>query len=260
MLAGGGAPTKDLLLMRNLLKQSYIQDRVHYHLMDISPYMLIESWLWISEHSRTIDGYEKIDLGLFYADVLDLTEGDRKYFHEHGKVIFGITGGTVGNFSEAAFFRSLDHASEPDDLLVISADTIDGIPSNELDRTLIHKYNHPDFRRFIRPVVRAAISESKVKESADSALDRIKVTLRPGGCGNPGDVPESWSVIVTLEIDGREITLVTSTRYESPELIAFAAGYGWEPVCQIPSPLDHHFMQFLFRRNGAETFGIRSVP
>ena len=71
MLAGGGAPTKDLLLLRNLLAQSYINDHVHYYLTDISMWMLRESALWISEYSQNIDKSKSFSLGLVHGDVLD---------------------------------------------------------------------------------------------------------------------------------------------------------------------------------------------
>jgi uncharacterized SAM-dependent methyltransferase len=50
---------------------------------------------------------------------------DREVFHKQGKVVFAIAGGTIGNFSEAAFFLSLNRAAGDGDLLIISADTID---------------------------------------------------------------------------------------------------------------------------------------
>ena len=168
-----------------------------------------------------------------------------------------ITGGTIGNFSEALFFRSLDHAAVDGDLLIVSADTIDGLPSGSVERVLTDKYDNPDLRRFIKPVVRAVVSESDTQENVNKALERIKVTLRPGGYAHASDVPMSRSVIVTLDVSGREITLVTSTRYQSPDLVSFAAKYGWQVVCQIPSPLNPHYKQFLFRRNKSEKGGTR---
>ena len=125
---------------------------------------------------------------------------------------------------------------------------------------MLLKYDHPDFWRFIRPVVRAVLSESNAQESVSSALARIRVKLSPGGDVYPSDVPGGWSVIVTLDIDGREVILVTSTRYQSTELINYAVRFGWHAVCQIPSPLNPHYKQFLFSRNKAEASGILSIP
>jgi uncharacterized SAM-dependent methyltransferase len=260
MLAGGGAPTKDLLLLRSLLAQPYVQGCVHYYLVDISLWMLRESALWIRENWQTIDGFERIVLRPVHQDVLEMTSRHRELFHEQGKVVFGITGGTLGNLSEETFFRSLDTASDDGDLLIVSADTIDDLPSDTVARRLTDKYDNPALRRFIRPVVRAVLSESDARETVDSALKRIKVTLRPGGEANASDVPQSWSVIVTLEHAGREVTLVTSTRYKSSELMAFARGFGWQEVCQISSPLNPDYKQYLLCRNKAESRRFHLFP
>jgi hypothetical protein len=261
MLAGGGAPTKDLLLMRTLLAQPGLPKSLDYYLLDISFYLLNDSRLWIQEHLPTLEGFEKVNLALVWQDALRLRRRDRDLFHKNdGRVVFAITGGTIGNFSEATFFHSLDRAAEIDDLLVISADTIDNVPSGDVEATLTHKYDNRDLRRFIEPVVQKALSESRAQESLSSALKRIRVQLRPGRESNASDVPSSYSVNVTLDIKGREVSLVTSTRYLSSALLDFAAGFGWNAVCQIDSPLNAHFKQFLFRRNKSESSGIRLVP
>lgn len=260
MLTGGGAPTKDLLLMKSLLAQTEFTKPLHYHLLDISFYMLIDSRSWIYEHGPTVDGFDRLHLALIYHDVLKMTSVDRELFHKHGKAVFAITGGTIGNFSEAAFFRSLGRAAEDGDLLIISADTVDGVPSDSVEKTLIQKYNNPALRKFIEPVVRGVVSESRAPESASTAVKRIDVKLRPGKDTNASDVPSSWSVNVRLNIDNRDISLVTSTRYESSELIKYASRFGWEEIHQVASPLNPHFKQFLFRWNKSETSGIKLIP
>jgi hypothetical protein len=257
MLAGGGAPSKDLVLLRSLLAQPYVQTPIHYYLNDISPYMLTASAVWIRESLRSIGRLENVAVRLVYDDVFELA-GLRELFHQQGKVIFAITGGTIGNFSEVAFFHSLNRAADDGDLLIVSADTLDGMPQHAVEDTLISKYNNPDLRNFIRPVVKAVLAEFNSHEPLDSALDRIKVTIRTGSYMRSSDVPHSRSVIVTLDVNGREIVLVTSTRYQSAELTAFAAGFGWQPVCQIPSPRNEHYQQFLFCRHKAERNGTPS--
>lgn len=260
MLAGGGAPTKDLLLMRTLLAQPEFPEVLDYHLLDISFYMLNDSRLWIQEHLQTLEGAERVNLALVWQDALRLTQRDRELFHKNGRAVFAITGGTIGNFSEAAFFHSLDRAAEDGDLLIISADTIDEAPSEDVETALTHKYDNRDLRRFIEPVVQKVLSQSHVQESISSGLKRIKVNLRPGSESNASDVASSYSVNVTLEIEGREISLVTSTRYKSSQLRNFAAAFGWNAVFQIDSPLNARFKQFLFCRNRSESGGIHLVP
>jgi len=257
MLAGGGAPTKDLLLLRSMLAQPYIQVPVYYYLNDISLYMLTDSAVFIRESLRTVGGLEKVSVGLIFGDVLEMS-GLREFFHEHGSVIFAITGGTIGNFSESAFFHSLDRVADDGDLLIVSADTIDGLPQHDAEDMLIKKYDNPDLRNFIRPVVKAVLSEANTQEHIDTALNRIKVRVRTGSYMKASDVPNSRSVIVTLNVNKREVVLVTSTRYHAPDLKAYAAEFGWQPVCQLPSPRNPHYQQFLFCRNKAETTGTRS--
>jgi len=256
MLAGGGAPTKDLLLMRSLLAETDSTEPLYYYLLDISFYMLTDSRSWILDHWRTVEGFERVRLQLVYHDVLKMTGLDRAIFHERGNAVFAITGGTIGNFSEVTFFRSLDRAAEDGDLLIISADTIDGVPSHDVEKTLTHKYNNSDLRRFIEPVVRAVVSESHAGESVPTALNRIEVRLQPGPETQSSDVPSSWSVNVKLKIDRGDVILVTSTRYQSSELIKYAAQFGWQAVHQVASPLNPNFKQFLFRRNKPENRGI----
>jgi hypothetical protein len=54
MLAGGGAPTKDLVLVQSLLGQPYIRERVALHLVDISWFMLTNSRRSINEHAQLL--------------------------------------------------------------------------------------------------------------------------------------------------------------------------------------------------------------
>jgi len=248
MLTGGGAPTKDRVLLRSLLSQPYIPHRIHYYIVDISVYMLLDSMLWLEQQSGTIDGFEKVNLEGIWADVLKMTGRLKVPLHQNGNVIFGVTGGTIGNVSEATFFNSLNRASENGDLLILSADTIDGLPSATAQRTLIGKYNHPDFRRWIRPVVKAVLNEAGSTESIDQVLDRVKITLRPAGETHASDVTRSQSIILTLEIAGKQIILLTSTRYESDQLVSYAANFGWHRVHEVASPLNVQYKQFLFRR------------
>ncbi len=251
MLAGGGAPTKDLVFLQNLLGQSYIRDRVDLYLVDISYYMLTNSRRSIQEHAQRLGFADRVEVEVICDNVLEMTTEGRKLFHQRGKAIFAITGGTIGNFSESMFFRSLGRIGMSGDLLVISADTI-GELSPEDEVSLVTKYNSEALHQFLRPVVAAVLNVANAGESIDKAMRRIKVQLlRPGDEGNPSDIPSSYCVIVTLVVEGspRPTILVTSTRYRPSELEAYAGKFGWEPVSQVPSPLNAHFKQFLFRQN-----------
>jgi hypothetical protein len=254
MLTGGGAPTKDLVILQSLLDQPNAK-HIYYYLADISFYMLMNSKFALEEHAKSRGFEGRFTLDLIRRDVVNMPSDDREKFHRCGSVIFAITGGTIGNLSEAAFFRSLNRVAKSGDLLVVSADTIDGLSVADQEE-LIGKYDNQDLRLWLKPVVRVVLSESSEGGSLDDALRKIKVRLHSSDSGHTSDVPNSCSVVVTLKIEGREVKLLTSTRYPSSELAAFAAARGWEAVCKIPSPLNRHFNQFLFRRNAVETSGI----
>jgi len=184
-----------------------------------------------------------------HRDILSFNKRDNDRLHEHGAVVFAITGGTIGNLSEAAFFRSLDQVAVRGDMLVMSADTIDEL-SSEDQRILVSKYDNQDLRLWLKPVVRGVLSESESShpESLEHALSRIKVHLRSSDNGHVSDIAQSRSVVVTLDIKGREVILLTSTRYQTSQLSAYAASHGWECRGQISTQANPNFKQFLFLR------------
>jgi hypothetical protein len=249
MLAGGGAPSKDMLIIRNILAQPSLVSDINYCILDISFYMLRDSVLCLSEYIRTVEGNERVKIDAIHEDILALTEDHRHWFHRNGPVVFGVTGVTIGNISEAAFFKSLDNASAEGDLLFISVETIDSAPADHLEESLTKKYNSPELRRLLHPVIRTVLSHSSSRESVDSALNRMQVKLRPAGGSHTSDIPSSWSIVVTLEVDGREVTLVSSARYVSAEFVAFAERFGWKLIDQVAPPSNSDYRQFLFKRN-----------
>ncbi|MGA2651101.1 MAG: L-histidine N(alpha)-methyltransferase [Terracidiphilus sp.] len=250
MLAGGGAPAKDLLFLRNLTKQDHGGNCNYHYLIDISLYMLRYSAMWLCGNAAVFNSFRrKVVLKPVHRDILSFNKRDHDRFHEHGAVVFAITGGTIGNLSEAAFFRSLDQVAAHRDLLVMSADTIDDL-SLEDQHILVGKYDNQDLRLWLKPVVRGVLSESESShpESLERALRRIKVHLRSGEDGHVSDIPQSRSVVVTLDVNGREVILLTSTRYQTSQLSAYAASHGWECLGQISTQANPHFKQFLFLR------------
>jgi uncharacterized SAM-dependent methyltransferase len=250
MLAGGGAPAKDLLILRNLNKQSYAGECIYHYLIDISLYMLRYSAMWLCGNAAVFNSFRRrVVIKPVHQDILSFNKRDNDRLHEHGAVVFAITGGTIGNLSEAAFFRSLDQVAVRGDMFVMSADTIDDL-SSEDQRILVSKYDNQDLRLWLKPVMRGVLSETESShpESLEHALSRIKVHLRSGDDGHVSDIPQSRSVVVTLDIKGREVILLTSTRYQTSQLSAYAAGHGWECLGQISTQANPNFKQFLFRR------------
>ncbi|MFZ1991212.1 MAG: hypothetical protein WAW96_15745, partial [Alphaproteobacteria bacterium] len=87
----------------------------------------------------------------------------------------------------------------------------------------------------------------ELNESQASVFKRIDVDLKDGKNNGLSDVENSVSVKLSLDVDG-EITLLSSTRYSSVQLRAFAENFGWTQIHAQPSPLNEHFVQFLFER------------
>jgi hypothetical protein len=257
MLAGGGAPAKDLLMLRSLLSQEYARDPIHHYLIDISLYMLRYSAMWLCGNDAVLRKFNKrVVLKPTHRDVLSLTQRDGDRFHRSGAVVFAITGGTLGNISETALFGSLDQMVRDSDLLIVSADTIDDLTREEQEK-LVQKYDSPDLRAWLKPVVKNLLSECEEHESVDHALGKIKVKLRfndekhisSTSEKRISDVEDSCAVVVTLTIGGKEIILLSSARYQTPQLVKFAAKHGWQTVTQCASEQNPRFKQFLFKRN-----------
>lgn len=252
MLAGGGAPTKDLVILRSLLDQPAAAGRtVNLVLVDINFYMLYQSRRLLDRAKAESPWGHQVHLEYVIDDVLALGESG-EVFRREGTTLFAITGGTIGNLSEMKFFRSLNRIAEPHDLLIVSADTVDGLPPAEVREELERKYDHEEMRRFIAPGVRAVIDELGLPLSVQEALRTVEVRVRPDSESGLSDVPGSWSVALVQRAMHREITLLSSTRYVSDELAAFIARLGWELICAIPSPANAHYLQLCFRRKGTE--------
>jgi hypothetical protein len=246
MLAGGGAPTKDVVLIQGLTGRKWCK-QVDYYLVDISFFMLMNSRRALRKLLPAYGLADVVNLHLLRDDVLTMSCCDQERFHKRGNVVFGITGGTIGNFSEAKLFDSLDRIALRNDLLIISADTVDGVSDKEKEEVR-EKYDNPALRDFIRPVVRAVLNTLDVVEPIEDVMDaRFKVELLEGE-KSASNISGGWSVVAKLAVSEPPITLFTSNRYSSSHLVAYAASRGWESVCRISSPLNSDFKQFLFRR------------
>jgi len=114
----------------------------------------------------------------------------------------------------------------------------------------------------MRPAVTTVLGEfatrrrSLKQESIFSGMSRIKADLRPNSEARFSDIPNSWTVAVTLNVDDQEIALATSTRYRPSQLVTFASNFGWMLLDQVASPLDRNYGQFLFQKESLERDGI----
>ena len=253
MLAGGGAPTKDLVLIRALLKSPHLQERkLYYHLVDISPFMLWSTYCSLINSPSSPVGGDGVQVKLWVDDVLELHELTTKHFRTEGAVLFGITGGTIGNLQESAFFDALGGVSEKEDLLIVSADTIPGKSNPKergVERTIVHRYDHAALRRFMAPAVRNLAAELGPSRSAQSLFKGVSVGLDRRGAYS--DVPNGVSLTMHLKSRMRSkqpVNILVSTRYHGPTLVTFAARWGWEKVAEVRSPRNRNYVQFLFKK------------
>ena len=106
----------------------------------------------------------------------------------------------------------------------------------------------PEIDSFVAPAVRVALDKMGATEPLASALSRIDVQLLPSQPAELGDVPESLSVTLSLKVRDKDITLLSSTRYDSQRLVQFAGQFGWDLVSKVPSPQNRQFVQFCFER------------
>ena len=250
MLAGGGAPTKDLVLMHSLLKQPALMGRnIDYYLIDISPYMLCNAFWSLHEALAQIEGGDRIEVKPVQDDVLDLTDFKSELLRRDGNILFGITGGTFGNFSEDLFFRALNGVSRAGDLLIVSADTIPDAAVTATDVVqgrIVHKYDNADLRRFIGPAVRSLAAELDLVQPVGSVFDAVEIELDDRQ--RFSDVPNSLSLTMDMATQERRVNMLSSTRYRRPELRDFVHDRHWREIAEFESPFNCDYVQFLFER------------
>lgn len=249
MLCGGGSPSKDLVIINALLGQDALADEVvDYVILDVSPWMLFSSSWYLEETLPGVRGGDRVRIIPVCGDVQGM-ERLNVFSRGTGRTLFAITGGTIGNLSEKRFFDRLDRIACEGDLLIISADCLDGAAGHAAK--LIAKYDHREMQRFIAPAIHALIREYDLEESFNQAFKRVNVKVAEGDEAL-SDVPGSAAVTLTAGVGGREIVIVSSTRYVPENLVAFGDAEGWEHVTTVASPLNPFFKQFLFRKHAGK--------
>ena len=248
LLGGGGAPSKDLVLGRALANNVRAsQEKVTMCLVDVNPHMLRQSdeFLRSSRVKELQDG--TIEIHLHQKDMLQL-RADDSCFTRRGCTLFACLGGTIGNVSENAFFRSLEKVCRSGDLLILSADTVPEGADDEWRANLIGKYDDTAVVNFVRPGVIAALSDAPGYETIEQATKRIKVKVTPNTEKKLSDIAGALSITMELSVNGRDIILLRSTRYTEKELVAFSQGFRWELLSVTPNLQNPSFRQFFFRR------------
>lgn len=255
MLAGGGAPTKDEVVLEALLRASPRKtDKLKYVLVDTSYFMLNYSAYGLREYYRHLPTAEQNRLRIVYriGDALNL-RGLRNLCDPTQRKLFAITGGTIGNLSERKLFSSVAAVCKRDDLFIISADTVDGLSERDLESNLRDQYATPEVQRFLRHSIREVLDRCQDPRTPEEASKDLSTRIsKDGRADGYSDIQNTRCVVLSLMSRGRSVVLATSTRYTSKDLILFAEGFGWECLESTPSPENANFVQFLFRRNETE--------
>jgi hypothetical protein len=255
MLAGGGAPTKDIVLINSLLHSPVLSGKtIDYILIDYSYYMLITSHLWLDEGLAHLGDTARVTVRPVQHDLMNLRECESG-LRLSENVVFGLTGGTLGNLNEEQFFESLNSVAHNGDLLILSADTLEDGPLMGIKRELIEKYDHAEMRRFILPAIRAVVTEYDLFESVSSVFKRIAIDLKDAKRAGLSKVERTASVTLSLDVKEKNLVLLSSTRYLASTLISFADKFGWTLLTRTPSPLNAKYVQFLFQRKKVEKRG-----
>ncbi|MEP1740907.1 MAG: L-histidine N(alpha)-methyltransferase [Kangiellaceae bacterium] len=249
MLCGGGAHSKDAVLIKCLLdvvaNRARIvepQKKIKYTLIDRSSAMLELSRSKIEELLDKRDGHDFIEIKALRRDVMRMngTEPVRG----NGNVAWFNTGGTLGNLDEAQFFESLNQVSKSGDMLILGVGCFEN--KEQLDLAALAKEYERDVVRDLVAVPLSAVwSTLDVGEKPEEAISSIMVDAV---CDTHSSVPNAVTVVAKLPSRSfGEIILFKSSRYDEPELICFAGEFGWELSDSIEG-LDASFKQLVFRR------------
>jgi len=258
MLGGGGAFGKDVSTISAFLGTgSYTEaNPLRYALFDISPWMLRRSLARLAAHWTQTDWGDKVAIELFTGDLMKLNSGARKRELRHGAkfVVWSLTGGTIGNISEAEFFRSLNLVSVPGDTLVLSASvklrsTVQKA-EEEPDDESTSRYLSPSVKSLLRNPLRDLIHELGSRKSVSSVMDALKTRFENGDLEGVTNVPDSHSMIMTADIDGFPCDVFNHTSYCPDALVAFALTKGWSHIDTVyPDHFSPDFAQFYFKKD-----------
>ncbi len=250
MLCGGGAHSKDAVLIKCLLdgaqkrqNENSPEKKIRYTLVDRSSAMLEVSRSKIAELLDKRDGHDFIEIRALRRDVMSMNGSEP--VRGEGKLAWFNTGGTLGNLDEAQFFKSLNQTAQEGDLLILGVSCVDD--TGELDLAALAKEYERDVVKDLVAVPLSAVwTTLSVDEKPEDALSSIIVEAVPNELSA---VKNSTTVVAKLPSASMgEIILFKSSRYQESSLIDFVNDYGWEHVVSIDG-LDSSFKQLMFRKN-----------
>lgn len=254
MLGGGGAFSKDVALISAMIELgTYCPDSpLNYTLLDVSTPMLRRSRLRLGLNWRNTDWGCRVGIELIAGDFMYLHRKQRRERLRRGggRLLWALTGGTIGNVSEGRFFSSLNRVAVSGDILVLSASVLcNGKAVLESDHDDTDRYLSPAVKALLRSPVQDLMSHLKSKSSVDRILSGLKPKFQEGHIMGITDVPKGHTLVMTAKVGDDSYDVFNHTHYDPESLKSFAKFNGWAFLDQVsPGYGEPDFAQFLFKR------------
>lgn len=176
MLCGGGAHSKDAILIKSLLDASFTKnnkvEHQNYTLIERSSAMLMLSRTKLEQLVDKKDGHRYIEVKALRRDVVAMNGSEP--IRDKGSVAWFNTGGTLENLNETEFFTSLGNVSKSGDLLVLGISCLNS--QGEIDLPgLAREYESDVVKDLVAVPLSAVWASLSIDESPEEALSSIKV-------------------------------------------------------------------------------------
>jgi hypothetical protein len=245
VMLGAGAPSKDNAIINSIL-EAHPSSNIHYTIVDISIYMLMESFQLIDSALIVQGRRDRINLTPLIWDFTNLQGAGEKLRQDGNSVAWFLPGGTIGNLNEKSAFRSVAQQAKDGDIFVLGAEIRNSEEKNEKEE-LIKKYKHPAVRDFLATPLRAAWHELKLGVSLNEAIDNLTIDVVDGLAQGYSAVPGSAVVEIAIHAGGQKVVLITSTRYSEEQLCEAARAFHFIYKTTFTSRRNKNYKQFVFQ-------------
>ncbi|MGP0104052.1 L-histidine N(alpha)-methyltransferase [Rhodoblastus sp.] len=245
VMLGAGAPLKDNAIINSILELDP-NTTIHYTLVDISIYMLMESFQLIDSALIVQGRRDRIDLVPLICDFTNLQGASEMLRQDGNSIAWFLPGGTIGNLNEKLTFRSIAQQAKAGDILVLGAETRNSNEKIEKEE-LIKKYKHPAVRDFLATPLRAAWHELNLGVSLNEAIDNLTIDVVDGLAQGYSAVPGSAVVEIAIHANAQKVVLITSTRYAEEHLCEAARAFHFIHKTTFTSHRNKNYKQFVFQ-------------
>lgn len=252
VIFGAGTPEKEILVIKDLLKQSRFsaQNKLRVVMVDASVYMLVDTYVQIRKDLER-DHHDKcVEIVQCWADFLHMQPHLRRIRRNpgQGRVAFFLMGGTIGNIDEGRFLSSVFAVSEPNDILVVSAEFIS--EANDRDQYIAELQGHysgDGARDLVLEPIRRLLDAKGISGERTDRRNMIKPTVF---YKNPILGPIQGTVGVVMKFEHRllKLNLSQSKRYESKHFKAFFEGLSFQLISDLPCKDYAPYRQLMFVR------------